>query len=145
MKTNFDYSVVPFDYVHCFNHDCPRAEGCLRHLTALNAPRSATFVRTLNPAAYPANPNRCAHFKTATKLRMAWGMVKLYASLSYQTAFLLKKDIRPLFPRVAYYRMVHGKRAITPIEQAKIAKAFEKNGITIPPVFDYYTEEYIWD
>ena len=45
----FDYTRVPHDYAHCFNHDCPRAAECLRHLTGLHIPKDVPLVRCRTP------------------------------------------------------------------------------------------------
>lgn len=145
MKDSFNYKSVPRDYLHCFNRDCPRASECLPYVVAMNATKSAVFIRTLNPAAYPKNAKRCPHFRSATSTRMAWGMTKLFDKLSYLSARFIRKDIRSLYPTKGYYRVLNGERAITPTEQATIANIFAQHGISTPPVFDRYTEEYDWN
>ena len=66
-KSDFDYAKVPYDYAHCFNHDCPRAAECLRHLTGLNIPKDVPLVRCVSPSVWPQDdllphqPLRTAH------------------------------------------------------------------------------------
>ncbi|TWJ18608.1 hypothetical protein JN06_00196 [Bacteroides zoogleoformans] len=39
MNTEFDYSLVPENYIHCFKADCRNGENCLHRLVALHAPK----------------------------------------------------------------------------------------------------------
>ena len=32
MENDFDYKLVPSGFVHCFNSQCPKADGCLRQV-----------------------------------------------------------------------------------------------------------------
>lgn len=145
MKEILNYQSVPFNYVHCFHRECPRAKECLRHLVALNAPQSVTYIHTLNPAAYPKNPDRCPHFKPSAKVRLAWGLTGFYDNIPYRTAIALRRAIRAIYPKTTYYRLLNSERAISPKEQEKIAEIFVQFGITTPPTYDSYTEDYNWE
>lgn len=145
MTNDFDYSSVPFNYIHCFNQDCPLGNTCLRRLVALHAPKETPYVMTVNPAAYPKNASQCTHFRSIRKMRFAWGMSTTFDNIPYKKALLLKRRIHELYPKTTYYRILHNERSLSPAEQATIAHIFNQIGITAPPVYDSYTEEYDWD
>lgn len=145
MKDTFDYQAVPANYIHCFNHACPSCDACLRHLAALHAPKERPYILTVNPAAYPAGTTRCPHFRSAEKLRFAWGMTATFDNIPYKTALLLKRKIQRLYPKTTYYRILNKERSLSPAEQAQIADLFRQEGIGTAPVYDSYTETYDWE
>lgn len=142
MKDDFDYQAVPYDYIHCFNQDCPRSESCLRHLAAMHAPKTTPYIATVNPAAYPEDYDHCPHFRSAAKVRFAWGIESICDNIPYKTALTLKACLHNLYPKTTYYRILHQERPLSPEEQAVIARIFVQNGVTTPPVFDRYTDDY---
>ena len=64
----FDYTRVPHDYAHCFNHGCPRAAECLRHLTGLHIPKDVPLVRCVSPSVWPTDADKCPHYRTTKKI-----------------------------------------------------------------------------
>lgn len=144
MKDNFDYQAVPFNYIHCFNRSCPRAENCLHHLVAQHAPKTVPCIVSINPAAYPEDTEDCPHFRSSEKIRLAWGMSSTFDKIPYKTALLLKRKIRNFFSKTTYYRILNNERSLSPAEQSEISRIFRQNGITIVPVYDSYTEDYDW-
>lgn len=145
MKDDFDYQSVPFNYIHCFNENCPRKDECLRHLTGLCAPKNISTIKTFNPAAYPADTDNCPYFRSARKIRLAWGISTMFDNIPYRTAVLLQSAIHQLYPKTTYYRIAHQERPLSPKEQEDIAHIFAQNGIKTPPQYDRYTEGYDWD
>ena len=144
MKDDFDYRLVPSNYIHCFNQACPFSGNCLRHLAALQAPKTHPYVVTVNPAAYPEDAARCPHFKSSAKIRFAWGLTTTFDNIPYKTALLLKRKIRNLYSKTTYYRILNQERSLSPAEQSEITHIFEQHDITSAPVYDSYTEEYDW-
>lgn len=144
MKDDFDYQLVPSNYIHCLNQDCPLGDNCLRRLAALHAPKKYPYLVAVNPAAYPGDATHCPHFKSSAKIRFAWGLTATFDNIPYKTALLLKRKIRSLYSRTTYYRILNKERSLSPAEQSEIAHIFEQNGITSVPVYDSYTEEYDW-
>ena len=116
----FDYTRVPHDYAHCFNHDCPRAAECLRHLTGLHIPKDVPLVRCVSPSVWPTDADKCPHYRTTKKIR----------------------SVRRLWAHTSYQRMARYERPITPELQQKIVRILARKGITTPPRYDYITEEY---
>lgn len=145
MSNNFDYTRVPFHYVHCLNQDCPRGGSCLRRLVALHIPKEVPAVMTVNPTLYPKDANRCRYFRSSEKRRYAWGISTLFDDIPYKQALMLKREIRDVYPKTTYYRILHQERPLSPEEQAGIAHIFTKNGVATAPAFNRYTEEYDWD
>lgn len=142
MKDDFDYRLVPFNYIHCLNQDCPRGGDCLRRLAAQHAPETTPYVTTVNPAAYPKDPEHCPHFRSTEKVRFAWGMDTIYDNIPYKTALLLKRNVRALYSKTTYYRILNKERSLSPAEQEAVACIFARNGIAAAPAYDSYTEEY---
>ena len=145
MDNHFNYSSVPFHYIHCLNQACPRGENCLRRVVALHVPKEVPAVMTVNPALYPKDANRCPYFRSTEKFRYAWGRNALFDEIPYKQALLLKREMHDLYPKTTYYRILHQERPLSPAEQAVIARLFTKSGVSTAPVFDYYTEEYNWE
>ena len=141
-EKTFDYTKVPHDYMHCFNHQCPRAGQCLRHLTGLNIPKDVQRVQCLSPSAWPTDADRCPHYRTTQKVTFAWGVKHLLDDLPYPTALSVNRSVRRLWPRTSYQRMARYERPITPQQQAQIVRILARHGITTPPRYDYTTEEY---
>lgn len=67
MKDDFDYQLVPSNYIHCLNQACPLGDNCLRRLAALHAPKKYPYLVAVNPAAYPEDATHCPHFKSSAK------------------------------------------------------------------------------
>ena len=145
MKDDFSYDRVPFHYIHCLNPNCSRSEDCLRHLTALHIPKEIPTITALSPASYPEDTKRCPYFRSIEKKTYAWGISVLFDDIPYKKALLLRSMVHTLYPKTTYYRILHQERPLSPAEQQDIARIFRQNGITTPPVFDNYTEEYDWD
>lgn len=144
MNTEFDYSLVPPRYPHCFNAACPQGESCLRRLVALHAPKEATFITCLNPAAYPKGKAKCPHFRPTDTIRLAWGVSKLCYEVPYGIAQGLMTCVRHSFSKPTYYRILHQERPLSVDEQQMIADLFVRNGVETPPIYDRYTENYDW-
>lgn len=144
MKDDFDYQSVPFNYIHCFNENCPHGGNCLYRLVAQHAPKTVPYVVSINPAAYPKDAGHCPHFRSSVKIRFAWGLTSTFDNIPYKTALLLRKKVHGLFSKTTYYRILDKERSLSPTEQSAIARIFSQHGITTAPVYDSYTEDYDW-
>lgn len=49
MQENFDYTLVPGRFAHCFHCDCRRAGECLRYQIIAFLPADLRNVTTVNP------------------------------------------------------------------------------------------------
>lgn len=144
MNTDFDYSLVPENYVHCFNADCRHGDNCLHRLAALHAPKEPVVLRCVNPVAYPKPAGMCPHLRSADKVRLAWGISALCNEVPYGIATGLLSKIRQSFSKPTYYRILHQERPLYVEEQKMIADLFACSGTDGKPVYDRYTEEYDW-
>lgn len=144
MEDTFNYKLVPYKFVHCFNADCPHGESCLRRLAALHTSAETPYVMAVHPAAYPQRDTPCPHFRKIEKIRLAWGVSAILDNIPYQKAVMLSRWLHGLYPKTTYYRIKNKERALSPEEQQNIAYKFAQSGVEAPPVFDSYTEEYNW-
>ena len=133
---DFDYTRVPHDYAHCFNHDCPRAAECLRHLTGLNIPKDVPLVRCVSPSVWPTDADKCPHYRTTKKITL------MAEEAPYKQAVTIRHAVRRLWPKTTYFRISHYERPITPDMQQKIARIFARYAPGVQPRYDYLTEEY---
>lgn len=145
MNTEFDYSLVPSGYAHCFNASCPRGGECLRHLVALHAPKEKELVTCLNPAAYPKNAVQCPYYRSPAKVRLAWGTSVLCNQVPYGIGRGLMSSVRHSFSKATYYRILHHERPLSVEEQQMITNLFRRSGVETEPTYDYYTENYDWN
>ncbi|WP_071144854.1 DUF6078 family protein [Bacteroides ihuae] len=144
MNNNFDYNSVPYGYAHCFNHQCPKADSCMRHFAALHATFDVPYISIVNPACIPADTSACSYFHLFKRIRVAWGISHLLDNVLYKDAYVLKKQMLAHFGKNLYYRFYRKERHINPSEQAFIHQLLLQKGITEEPRFDSYTEEYDW-
>lgn len=144
MKEEFDYGQVPGQFTHCFNPQCPKGENCLCRLVAIHLPDHIQTVKAVNPKAYPANAEKCPHFRKADKVRLAWGTTTLFDNIPFKKARYVKNAVENLYSHATYDRIKHGVRSLPPKEQENIRQVFLRFDIKDTPIFDRYTEEYIW-
>lgn len=140
--TDFDYTRVPYDYAHCFRHDCPRADTCLRHLAALHAPADVKTVQCINPAAWPADSDPCPYHRPTKKITLAWGVTHLTTGILPHLAVAIERDVRHLWPHTTYARIRHRERPITPDKQEQIRRIFAYYAPGSTPTYDRITQEY---
>ena len=50
MLKNFEYSMLPFGFVHCFCNNCRKADQCLRNLTLSYVPDTEVTVKMIIPS-----------------------------------------------------------------------------------------------
>lgn len=144
MENDFDYKLIPAGFIHCFNARCPEAGGCLRHVAARYSAEAGRYIQVVNPACFPAGDTPCPDFKSAQKVRVAWGITNLLEKVPYRTARHLRKVMIFHFTKTLYYRYYRKEYGISPEAQLYIRKLFRQHGVQEEPVFDSYTEEYDW-
>ena len=120
MNTDFDYEIVPRGYAHCFNDNCSKAGSCLRHCVAQHCTADVPFITILSPACFPATSAECAYFAPIRKMRVAWGVKKLFDNLPYNKASDIRNQIIVYFGRTHYYRIYRKERFISPEDQQVI-------------------------
>ncbi len=140
----FDYSAVPYGFIHCLNAGCLQAPECLRHLAAQHIPAEVKSFTALNPAFCSTPEARCPHFKSAVPVCLARGISRLYDELPHRAAVDIKQELINTFSRSRYYRINRKELPVSPREQAIIARIFRKYGVTTEPQYDAFEEGYSW-
>lgn len=144
MKPDFDYNIVPHGFYLCFNKQCKHADQCLRYLVTKYCTPEHIYINTLNPAYIATVKDECPHFKPDQMRIFALGMTHLLDNVPLNDAIKIKKLMIGYFNRSTYYRCCRKERLITPSEQEFIKNLFMSKGITGPPLFDEYIEQYDW-
>ena len=135
---------VPNNYTLCIKGDCPRAANCLRHVAVAMMPAEVERWQIISPSYLAQMEGECPHYRSAEKVQYARGFVRMMSAFTVKQAHALKDNIIATFGMAMYYRMRKGTRLITPTEQETIYNLLEQQGITERPVFDAYTEDYLW-
>ena len=144
MEKDFNYQTVPSSFAHCFNAECPQSATCLRALAAQHCASGVCFISTVNPNFYPKAGETCPYFKPNQKVRMAWGISRLFDAIPYRRATEMRRMLIGHFNKSHYYRVYRKEAPLTPADQQYISRLFKRDGIMEDPVFDLYTEEYVW-
>ena len=144
MEEVFDNQTVPYNFLHCFNRQCPKSEKCLRHLTAVHSTNQSPTLYVVNPNCIPEDANECSYFLSNQQIRMAWGISHLLDNVPHKNAASLKSLMISHFGRNLYYRFYRKEASLDPEQQEYIRKSFRQKGGAGEPVFDAYTQEYKW-
>lgn len=142
MDTNFDYNLMPYDFVHCLNAECLRADTCLRHQMALRIPADRKTVTVVTPSSIKASGEDCPHFKVDQMVSYARGITHLLDHLPHNKSVIIKKQLLDHFGRSLYYRFWRKEYMISPAQQKDIRNIFHKNGIKEEPMFDEFISHY---
>ena len=145
MKPDFDYSTVPYNFVHCLRTECPHAAECLRYQVALRVPGKCETINVVSPSYTPPKGKECAYFLKDCMQRFAMGIKHMLDKLPHTDAMIIKKQMINYFSRTVYYRHWRNERAFSPKEQAYIRKLFLRRGITEEPIYEEYIEQYLWE
>lgn len=140
----FNYDQVPTHYTHCFYHQCPQAESCLRHLAGVHCPDTREEVWAVNPQYAEANAGHCAQYRTTQPIRVAWGIQGLLDNVPHKQAVPLRKSLIQFFGKTLFYRFQRKEYGISAQDQKRILQLFRQHGVTQEPNYEYYTEEYDW-
>lgn len=145
MENNFNYESVPFIFALCFNQRCVISNNCLHHLAAEHCTPAYPVIHTVNPLRVPEDTETCPYFHSTQKVRMAWGIKHLLDKMPYKEAKLIKSQMLRCFGKPLYYRYYRKEYGLSSEKQEFIRRIFRTTGITEEPVFEYYTEEYVWE
>lgn len=129
---------------YCYNESCPQGATCVFRRAAITCSSNKPFVETLNPKFYPKPGKPCRYYRVEKKIKAAWGIRNLYASVPYAEVSALRAKIIKRLGRSKYYRIYRCEIYLSPEEQQFISTLFSKLGADIQPVYEYYTEEIIW-
>lgn len=141
MEENFDYSLVPSHFIHCFHTSCPRAGECLRQLAA----RHVTAVRPTLLAVNPAVWADCSLFVPIRPIRVAWGVRNRIDRMPHKEAEGMNSWLNRTYSRMGHSRIVRHLKPLLPADQKLVLEAFHRFGVMDEDVFDYYTYTYDWN
>ncbi|NDV81589.1 DUF6078 family protein [Bacteroides sp. 51] len=144
MKENFDYTQVPYNYVHCLHAQCGRAAGCLRFLVTQQAGSEVRHFSVFNPAHVIGKEEECPHFQEDRMACFALGITHLFDNVPYTKALKIKKMLYFRLKRNTYYRIQRKERQLTPEELSMIREVFRNEGIQEEPAFDELIYKYDW-
>lgn len=142
MDPKFDYNSFSTEFVHCLNHECKRADECLRRQMALRMPAERETVTVVNLAHITPSGEDCSYFKADQTKTFARGISYLLDQLPHNKAVIIKSQLLNHFGRSLYYRFWRKEYLISPSQQEYIRQTFRKNGVKEAPVFDEYEEAY---
>lgn len=144
MKENFNYTQVPYDYLHCLQAQCSRSTDCLRYQVTRHAGPKVISFSVVNPVYIAGQEEQCPYFREDHQVRFALGITHLYDNLTYAKAVKIRRILRDHLHRTTYYRIFRKERYITPGEQSFIHDVFRKEGIIEDPVYDECEYGYDW-
>ena len=135
------YSLAPYDWAICFQHDCPLAGTCLRHAVALLAPADLKKHVTVLPTAREGDT--CSLFATAEPQRIARGMKRLLIPGSHGNSSEVRHGLFNIFgSRSHYYRYRNGEYDNTPEMQERVLRLLKRHGYKGQEPFDTYTTQF---
>ena len=141
MDITFKYSDFPSNWAICYQHECPLAETCLRHHAAELAPADLRNHNCVLPGA--RKDDACALFVADKRVRIAYGMTRLFQKCGRWKAAAMRKALETVFGcRAQFYRYRAGRWPISPRQQQRVAAVFRQFGETEEPCYDRVVEEY---
>lgn len=143
MLENFDYTLVPGQFAHCFHGNCQRAGECLRYQITTFLSGDLCRVMTVNPLYTPADEG-CSYFKSCIPLVYVEGMSRMFADLPYEKANVIKQKMLAHFGKTYFYRLKRKERCFTPEDQMFVKRIFQNVGIEEQPKYDAYIERFDW-
>lgn len=144
MLQEFDYSSVPHKFIHCLNGQCKHANSCLRYQVTRYIPEQRSNFIIANPACTTPEGETCPFFMSDQRETFALGITHLLDDIPHQEVKVIKRQLIACLNKATFYRCWRKERLIKPAEQEQIRQIFLRNGITTPPRFDEYVEEYDW-
>lgn len=144
MKTEINYSQVPYNYLICLNRECPQADTCLRQLVEQNIPTDVQRMSVINPKYLAALTGACPYYRSSVKVRFAKGFVGLLENLPYKQMQNVIVHLSGYFGQRTYYRVRKGERLLSISEQNGVLKILKTCGVSHPQAFDAYEEQYDW-
>lgn len=144
MTADFDYNIVPRNYLHCFNGKCCHAAKCLRYQVTRFVPIERIDINIVNPARTTPDAKTCPFFVPDEKHRFAYGITHLLDNIPYKDAVTVKQQMIGYFGKHTYYRYFRKERYLKPSDQEFVHQLFRNLGIKEEPVYDGYEEYYEW-
>lgn len=142
---------MPPTYLRCTAEEgsCPLRDTCLRSkvhreadYTSEYGNRGLSVVNLWNAALKPLT-SECQMYRKAEAKRFAKGFSRLFDPVPRGVYPTVQAQVERVFSnRLYYFQCNKGTRLTSPEEQQRIARIFEKNGITAAPEYDKIVEVY---
>ena len=140
-ELTFNYEFTPKFWENCFNHACPKANACLRHLAGMNIPDGMTHGPAIYPDSYK-NEN-CEHFIQIRVINGAYGFDKMLNQLKRKDEIELRARIQGyLGGGGTYYHYNHGRKLLTPEQQKRIIEMYHDYEYSKECQFEGYKKIY---
>ena len=143
MIEKLDYAMVPYDFAHCFNGNCNRADHCLRHQIIRFIPDTFWSVPVVNPVRTDPD-GECGAFMTDATVQYAVGMDHLFDRIPNQEAKRIKQCLLTTYGKTKFYRFKRKERIFSPEDQHYIRQVFLSCGVKDDPTFDSWQTGYRW-
>lgn len=144
MEKNAIKPFAPYNFSRCFNAQCPKADQCLHHLAATKETKDDYSVLIINPLRIPEDLSLCPAFQSNEKVKVAWGLKHLFDNIVYKKVDTIRDRLICHFGKTKYYRIYRNEIGLLPIDQDFIRRVFKEKGVEKEPIYDEYTEEYLW-
>ena len=133
------------NYSVCFFDTCPLRKQCLRWLVGQQMPARKYHCMCVNHRAKGVGTDTCPLHRSATKVRMAQGMTRIFTDdMPKRVEVGVRKTLINQKNRSYYFEYRNGKRLIPPSLQREIRQLFRDYGWTGPVEFDSYVEGFDW-
>lgn len=142
---------MPANYVRCTAAEgsCPLRETCLRSKVHREANYDSegeyyglTVVNLWKESIKPLT-TECKAYRKAEPKQFAQGFTRLFDAVPKGVYSTVQSQVEHVFSnRLYYFQCKKGTRLTSPEEQRRIARIFEKNGVTAAPEYDKMVEVY---
>lgn len=132
-------------YTVCYTDGCPKKEQCLRWKVGQQMPDTTSFYHCVNPRYQNVGTERCPHFRSAEKVKMAKGMMHIFnGDMPARVKPFVQNRLIANHCRTYYYEYRNGSRLIPPAMQEEVRRLFREVGWDKEIEFDSYVEDYEW-
>lgn len=132
-------------YTVCYTDGCPKKEQCLRWKVGQQMPDTTSFYHCVNPRYQNVGTERCPHFRSAEKVKMAKGMMHIFNGyMPARVKPFVQNRLIANHCRTYYYEYRNGSRLIPPAMQEEVRRLFREVGWDKEIEFDSYVEDYEW-
>ena len=128
----------------CQSEVCPVREHCLRSILKEYVPAHCLSVSAVHLGNPMMQQEGCPQYCPDQPVRMPLGLKRMYYDMPHHLERTIKTHLIGIFSLKRYYQYHGGRRPVTPDVEQVIRQTLLAAGWTQEPVFDDYTEEYLW-
>lgn len=144
MKEKHDLLEAPSSYHLCLKRECPKASTCLRQLVEQEISDSVEYWTIISPKYQATQKGDCPHYRSNVKVTYAKGFVGMLENMPNKQMRSVIPHLIGYFGQRTYYRVRKGERLLSPSEQKGLQNILKRCGVTEPPKYDAYVEDYAW-